>query len=167
MKPIHIAKALLIVFVLSIFATSALFAHCEIPCGIYNDEMRIMMIREHVKTIEKSMKKITELSAASTINYNQLVRWVNNKEEHANKIQKIVTQYFMTQRIKLVAPNDVKAQKANLKKLELLHKMLVYAMKAKQTTDLANTQKLLKAVDGFVNVYFDKEAKAHLKEHHK
>jgi nickel superoxide dismutase len=28
-------------------------AHCEIPCGIYDDEMRINMVLEHIATIEK------------------------------------------------------------------------------------------------------------------
>jgi nickel superoxide dismutase len=31
---------------------------CEIPCGIYDDEMRINMIAEHITTIEKSVKKL-------------------------------------------------------------------------------------------------------------
>ena len=34
-------------------------AHCEIPCGIYTDEMRVQMIEEHCKTIEKSMSQIS------------------------------------------------------------------------------------------------------------
>jgi nickel superoxide dismutase len=38
------------------------FAHCEIPCGIYDDHARIHMILEHVTTIEKSMNQITAIS---------------------------------------------------------------------------------------------------------
>ena len=38
-------------------------AHCQIPCGIYGDEMRFQMLEEHITTIEKSMKLIGELSA--------------------------------------------------------------------------------------------------------
>ena len=37
-------------------------AHCEVPCGIYDDEARIKEIHEHLDTIEKAMKKIKELS---------------------------------------------------------------------------------------------------------
>ena len=58
-------------------------AHCEIPCGIYADSIRISLIEEHITTIEKSMNQINEISASSSPNYNQLVRWVTNKEEHA------------------------------------------------------------------------------------
>ena len=48
-----------------------------------------------------SMCRISsDMTSKSSFDYNQLVRWIMNKEEHANKIQEIVTQYFMTQRIK-------------------------------------------------------------------
>ena len=58
------------------------WAHCQIPCGIYDDPVRFSQLEEHVTTIEKSMKQIVELSGESSPNYNQLVRWVNNKETH-------------------------------------------------------------------------------------
>jgi nickel superoxide dismutase len=63
------------------------------------------------------MKKIVVLSKQNPVNYNQLVRWVSNKEKHANEIQHIVTQHFMTQRIKADAEKYVE-------KLAILHKML-------------------------------------------
>ena len=110
-------------------------AHCEIPCGIYDDPLRAKLIEEHTGTIEKSMKTIIALSKATPVDYNQLVRWIDNKDDHADKIQHIVSQYFMTQRIKF----DTKQY---AEKLKLLHKMLVYAMKCKQTTDLENVEKL-------------------------
>jgi len=81
------------------FTISTVSAHCEIPCGIYDDQLRTQLIAEHATTIEKSMKQIMELSKADPVNYNQLVRWVSNKEDHATEIQQIVSQYFMTQRI--------------------------------------------------------------------
>ncbi|MEZ6076164.1 MAG: superoxide dismutase [Ni] [Pirellulaceae bacterium] len=39
---------------------------------------------------------------------NQLVRWVNTKEDHASKIQHTIAQYFMTQRIKADGENYAK-----------------------------------------------------------
>ncbi len=122
-------------------------AHCEIPCGIYDDEARIGMLLEHVATIEKSMNQITTIGKDKDHNANQLVRWVMNKEKHASELQEIVTQYFMTQRIK----SDTKAYD---KKLALLHQMLVYAMKCKQTTDLAHTAKLTNVIREFKQLYF-------------
>lgn len=123
-------------------------AHCEIPCGIYDDQMRIALINEHIGTIEKSMQQITHLSGEKTINHNQLMRWVMNKENHANELQHIVTQYFMTQRI----PIDTEKY---VEKLTLLHKMLVYAMKCKQTVDLSHVFTLRSLVKDFSRLYFE------------
>ena len=95
-----IITSLAIGFSLLFITAANVAAHCEIPCGIYDDELRANLIYEHTVTIEKSMKKIAELSKQNPVDYNQLVRWVSNKEEHAAKIQHTVSQYFMTQRIR-------------------------------------------------------------------
>jgi nickel superoxide dismutase len=129
------------------------FSHCEIPCGIYNDPMRMDMMAEDITTIEKSMKEIKELSAQGEKNYNQLVRWIINKDNHADYFSEIVTQYFMTQRITPVAESDEKAYKEYINKLTLLHKMLVYAMKCKQTTDLQNVEQLRACLAQFRTAY--------------
>jgi len=143
----------------SILATVAILAsmaysHCQIPCGIYNDQMRFDTIAEHITTIEKSMKLITELSGQDKPNMNQIVRWVRNKEQHADEISHIVSYYFMAQRVKLPAEGDTKAQNQYVKKLTLLHRMLVYSMKAKQTTNLANVEQLKSSLNEFHKVYF-------------
>ncbi len=132
------------------------FSHCEIPCGIYDDGMRIRMMEENVATIEKSMNMIVELSKDADKNYNQLVRWVDNKEHHAEKLQEIVWQYFMTQRIKPVDASDAAGREKYLAKLELLHLMLVHAMKAKQTTDLEHVETLRSLIADFDRLYFEK-----------
>ncbi len=133
--------------------SQATYAHCEIPCGIYEDSLRISLIEEHITTIEKSMKMIIELSSEAEPNYNQLVRWVVNKDEHCDKIQEIVSQYFLHQRIKITEPADPNYEKY-VKQLMLLHKLLVYSMKAKQTTDLSYIQKLTETLKDFEKFYF-------------
>ena len=142
-------KHRLVVLIVSLsallFSAGNVLAHCEIPCGIYDDEMRMSLIMEHAGTIEKSMTQINELEKGG--NANQLVRWVNNKETHANEVQHIVTQYFLTQRIKFDAPDYDK-------KLAALHEMLVYAMKCKQTTDVTNVEMLRQAAERFHKLYF-------------
>ena len=99
------------------------------------------------------MKKIVELAADPAENANQIGRWVLNKEQHADHIREIVTQYFMTQRIKLPDEGDKAAVAAYTERLTLLHKMLVYAMKSKQTTDTMWTQKLHETVHVFEDAY--------------
>lgn len=142
-KWFHFSVALFMIF----FSVSYAAAHCEIPCGIYDDEMRFNVIAEHITTIEKSMKQIIELQGQKPTNYNQLTRWVMNKEYHANELQHIVTQYFMTQRMKLDSEKYTE-------KLTSLHKMLVYAMKCKQTTDLAHIATLRSVLKKFQGLYF-------------
>jgi len=132
----------------------ALYPHCEIPCGIYDDHMRAQMIEEHIATIEKGMKQIVELSAAGEKNYNQIVRWIMNKESHAAQLQEIVTQYFMHQRIKPAAPSEAEKYNDYRHKLELLHRMLVAAMKAKQSTDLEHVATLRRLLEEFNEAYF-------------
>ncbi len=121
-------------------------AHCEIPCGIYDDQLRAKLIAEHAGTIEKSMKQIMKLSKDSA-NANQLIRRVSNKESHATKIQHIVSQYFMTQRIK-------PAQEKYTEKLTVLHQMLLAAMKCKQTTDVSHVNDLRVLLKKFEVLYF-------------
>ena len=142
----HFFQSLVGVICFTVLVSTA-SAHCEIPCGIYDDQARINMILEHIATIEKSMKQIKSLEKEKSPNFNQLVRWIMNKEHHATEIQTIVAQYFLTQRIK------PKAKDYN-QKLSLLQQMLIYSMKCKQTTDLKNAAKLRDLVKQFHQLYF-------------
>ncbi len=126
-------------------------AHCEVPCGIYSDDTVFTDLYTHVATIEKAMSQITELSKDASANANQISRWVTNKESHATKIQEVVSQYFLTQRIKTTEMESNK--EAYVTKLTQLHQMTVLAMKCKQTTDSANAAALKKAIDAFKTSY--------------
>ena len=136
--------------------TSIAYSHCQIPCGIYDDQARFDMIAEHITTIEKSMNEIRKLSEQDKPNMNQIVRWVQNKDKHADDMSRIITYYFMAQRVKPANKADADAYGEYVKKLTLLHKMLVYSMKAKQTTELANVEKLRSLLTEFHLAYFGK-----------
>ena len=136
-------------------------AHCQIPCGIYDDELRALQLREHIGTIEKSMRLIRELSAAPERDDNQLVRWVENKEDHADAMVEIVTDYFLSQRIKAPAAGDAAAQAAYQERLALLHGLLVHTMKARQSTDPAVTAELLRLAAAFEVAWFGHEVTSH------
>jgi len=148
-----------ILLVMTALLKPAVFSHCEIPCGIYNDEMRFTMIEEHITTIEKAMREIANLSEHRSTDFNQIVRWITNKDKHADEIQHIISQYFLTQRVKLVEKEDDKGHKIRMEHLSLCHEILVYAMRTKQTTDLSNVEKLKAAVKIFKNSYFKAKAK--------
>ena len=144
----------LAVLVLGVMLLPAwVLAHCEIPCGIYGDEGRFSAMMEDVTTIEKAMTQINDLSGAETKNFNQIVRWVNNKEVHADKIRDVVSQYFLAQRIKEPADGDVAGTKAYTAQLVKLHHIIRMAMKCKQTTDVANAQKLHDLIHEFQALY--------------
>ncbi len=137
-------------------------AHCEIPCGIYDDKLRIKLLYEHTKTMEKSIKKIKELSSKEDpLSKNQLVRWIMNKEEHAKKFQYIVWQYFLTQRVKPVDPSDKEKYELYLKKLEVLHQLSYYAMKVKQDVDEKYIQKLRELIKKFEELYWKEHGHKH------
>ena len=150
----------LVALVISLGTVSYVSSHCEIPCGIYGDEMRIHTFMEDIATVEKSMTQINSLEKMKPLNYNQIVRWVKNKEEHASKIQQVATVYFMTQRIKSSTPKYVE-------QLTAMHGILVHAMKAKQTTDVAHCKHLRDLVNKFAEAYFSPEALKHIRAHHK
>ena len=135
------ARYLTTLVLFAIASTATVHAHCQIPCGIYNDEARFILMKEHVTTIEKSMKQIE-----ADANQNQTVRWVANKEKHADELSEIVTAYFMAQRIKPGKENYEQELKA-------LHGILIYSMKAKQTTDLAHVEKLKTLIHDFEHSY--------------
>jgi len=142
-------------------AVSIAGAHCQIPCGIYGDPVRFAQLKEHVTTIEKSMQQIQALSREKEPNWNQLVRWVGNKEAHADELAEIVTYYFMSQRVKPADPADAAASAKYVRQITLLHKMLVHAMKAKQTTDLEHCKQLRVLIHEFEASYLGQQVHKH------
>ena len=135
-----------LVAALVLFPSTPAFAHCEVPCGIYDDGARLTEILEHATTIERAMKEIVRLEKEDGGNKNQIVRWVTNKESHASEAQHIVSQYFMTQRIK---PDAEMYEK----KLTVLHQMLQAAMRCKQTVDTSHVEKLRSLTEEFRGLY--------------
>ena len=105
--------------------------------------------------INQLSKDDDENKGAEAENDNQLVRWVMAKEDHADKFVEIVTQYFLTQRIKLTdsSSEDFTTYQTHL---QLFHEMMVYAMKCRQTTDTTNTAKLKELVGKSEKLYFEK-----------
>lgn len=155
-KPALIAVAML-AGLLTAGISVQVFSHCQIPCGIYDDEARFNEMHEHITTIEKSMNLIQELSAEPQKNYNQIVRWVNNKDDHAEKLTHIVTYYFMAQRVAPADESDADAYEAYTNDVVLLHKMVYEAMKCKQTVDLQHVENLHDLVEEYREAYFSEE----------
>ncbi len=146
-------KCISAVFLIIIFFAVSAFPHCQIPCGIYDDDMRFKMIEEDITTVEKSMNEINRITNDQDMDYSQIVRWVDNKEVHADKISDTVTYYFMAQRIKPVYDRGDVGYEDYTNKLVLLHELILYSMKAKQTTDLDYVGKMRDTLEKFKAIY--------------
>ena len=148
-----------------IFISSLVYSHCQVPCGIYDDALRIHQIQEHIETITKAMFQIEVLSdqGDNALDANQQVRWINTKEEHATLIQRIVSDYFLTQRVKFKIEND-SARTTYVQHTTTLHQMLVAAMKCKQSVDSHNADRLSELTKTFAELYFDEHGLEHLEE---
>ena len=129
--------------------------HCEVPCGIYADQMRFEQMLEDTKTIAKAIDQINDFvdgieAGPSAKGINQVTRWVTTKENHATNTQHIVAQYFLTQRIKS-DHDDYTGQ------LATAHRVMVAAMKCKQDADPATAVALKKAILDLYRAYEGKE----------
>jgi len=131
-------------------ASPAAFGHCQVPCGIYDDNNVIESMHTDFVTIEKAMRQIAEHGKEPGANAHPLVRWSNNSESHAQSIQAKVLNYFLAQRLKSDDPKYVE-------KLKLCHAVIVTAMKCKQSADIANVKKLHDLLHGFEESFGEKE----------
>lgn len=134
--------------------------HCQVPCGIYTDQLRFEMMLEDTKTIAKAIDQINEFAASvgegemSGTSINQVSRWVTTKEDHATNIQNVMAAYFFAQRIKSDHA-DYTGQ------LAAAHRVIVSAMKCKQAADPETAENLKAAILEFYKAYEGKEADFH------
>ena len=77
-------------------------------------------------------------------------RWVSAKEDHATNIQNTIAAYFMAQRIKTDNPKYTE-------QLVAAHKVMVAAMKCKQSADPATAKALEKSIFALYKAYEGKE----------
>ena len=102
---------------------------------------------EDTATVEKSVKLIVELAGKSDAqSQNQLVRWVMNKEKHAQKIISTISDYFLTQRVK-------PSQKDYAERLLKHHAVIIAAMKAKQNADVKYAKNLKESIEALLSYY--------------
>lgn len=61
--------------------------HCQVPCGIFDDPVRVELMKEDAATVRKAMVQINELSGEGTaLALNQATRWIIVKEDSAKNI---------------------------------------------------------------------------------
>ena len=140
-RPFKLIAFLSVLCTASILLPKNLQAHCQIPCGIYDDYARIQIMLENAATVKKATKMLSELvGKEDTQSINQSVRWVSNKESHAQSIIATISDYFLTQRVK-------PSQDDYTKRLAKHHAVIIAAMKAKQNADGTYADALIKSIE--------------------
>ena len=126
-------------------------AHCQVPCGIYDDHARVQAMLEDAATVDKAAMMIAELAGKTDPqSVNQAVRWVMNKEKHAQNIIETVSDYFLTQRVK-------PEQEDYAERLARHHAVIVAAMKAKQNADAKYAEALKASIEVLAPYYPEHE----------
>ncbi len=131
----------------ALIAPNIAYAHCQIPCGIYNDNARVKSMLEDAETVHKSVVLINQLSGESGAqSQNQLTRWISNKESHSQAIISTISDYFLTQRVK-------SSQDDYVERLKKHHAVIVASMKAKQNSDTQHADELKEAIVELIQYY--------------
>jgi nickel superoxide dismutase len=145
MKKILLLPSLLLLLGVFILLPSTGMAHCQIPCGIFHDDLVFETLDQNIETLQKADHELSE----STLPTNQSVRWILNKETQSDQIAQTMLTYFLQQRVKLDDPKRAE-------KLELVAKICMQCARVKQTTDAKEVSILndelqqLKALSGVV-----------------
>ena len=102
---------------------------------------------EDADTVLKATEMLSQLAGThDPQGQQQIVRWVVNKETHAQLIIETISDYFLTQRVKA-------SQEDYVDRLVLHHAVIVAAMKAKQKADHETAAKLKTAVAKLLAYY--------------
>ncbi|MEK7617093.1 MAG: superoxide dismutase, Ni [Patescibacteria group bacterium] len=133
-------------FLIKLLPTRSVYAHCDIPCGIYDPKSAQLA----AKTVLTMVQKINELPKenASVEDRNSFVRMVQVKEEHAEICKKEIlilwTDYFKSE---------------HLEKFPDLHDLIWKTAKLcsdnKRAVDEVKAKELIEAVDK-IAVIFEK-----------
>ena len=142
-------------------------AHCQMPCGIYDDPARIAGLKEDALTIRKAVTSLKSMMEPHDHNhdhahehddditqFNQGTRWIITKDQHAQAIQDTVSYYFLTQRVKAV-PAGEQGHDTYVAQLAGFHRILVAAMKCKQNADTASVDELDASIAAVAGWYIE------------
>ena len=125
-----------------ILKPSHAYAHCDIPCGIYETNT----MTTAADTVAKMVEKILELKGMELEQRNSFVRMIHVKEEHAQLCKQQIlilwTDYFKDEHIAKFPDLHAKVWKAT--KL---------CSQAKRTVDLKVAQQLKEAVADIAGIF--------------
>lgn len=105
-------------------------AHCQMPCGIYHDDMVYDQIDQYVETMYKGISVLKNSKFDDVKERNEFVRWVFEKEQASDEVASLLTKYFLQQKIKVGEPDTTK-------RLISIHHLLFTLVSIKQNVDLS------------------------------
>ncbi|MCG8600838.1 MAG: superoxide dismutase, Ni [Verrucomicrobiales bacterium] len=148
--------SILAVAAIAAFSVQQAQGHCQVPCGIYGDQLRFEAMLEDQSTIAKAGSELEKYVSEdiTALSANQMGRWITTKEQHAQKIQDTIAEYFLAQRIKPDAENYHD-------QLVAAHNVIRAAMKVKQDPAAEHAEALKKAITDLYEAYEGKEYKEH------
>lgn len=109
--------------------SSLLHGHCQMPCGIYHDDMVFDQIDQYVETMYKGITVMSESKFTSLKDKNEFVRWVVQKENASNEAANLLVTYFLMQKVK-------PGEDDTIKRLTSAHKLLFLIVQIKQNADV-------------------------------
>ncbi|HET7713223.1 MAG TPA: superoxide dismutase, Ni [Patescibacteria group bacterium] len=138
---------------LKLLPTQIAYAHCDIPCGIYDPKPAQIAAATVLKMTEKILALPTDGSPEEILQArNNFVRMVSVKEEHAERCEQEVlilwTDFFKPEHLKKWP--DLSEKILNISKL---------CSKAKQGVDQSSAQELVQAVDELAHIFNLAQAK--------
>lgn len=126
-------------FFIKLLPTKAVFAHCDIPCGIYDPHQ--------AQLAAHTIIRMTNLITEAKNDVHQIARCTYVKEEHASIVEdEIVTlwaDYFKKEHFKAY-PNL----------LELINSAIELTGKVRQTVDLKSAQELLSKTQEIAEIFW-------------
>lgn len=124
------------------FPAQTVYAHCDIPCGIYDP---------HLAQIA-SLTVIRMIDLAAEHRGQDLTRYILVKEEHAELVKREIRiiwgDYFKEEHFQKYP-----------ELAGLAHKIMQEASKARQTTDRAAAVALLESVNRFAEIFWETKGK--------
>lgn len=121
-------RQLKLITFLTLLCGQFLYSHCQMPCGIYHDDMVFDQIDQYVETMVKAMAKLKEIKNGTPQERNEFTRWVITKEHQSDDAAQLILTYFLQQKIK---PGDADTDK----RLQSAHRLLFYIVAIKQQVD--------------------------------
>jgi nickel superoxide dismutase len=106
----------------------SIFAHCQMPCGIYHDDMVFEFVDQYIETMYKALTVMQDSKFETVRERNEFTRWVYEKEMESDDVARMLTCYFMQQKIK---PDEQDTPK----RLASAHKLLFLLVQMKQNVD--------------------------------